>query len=68
MWEAENGAFLKEVCSLGFILCANCFDRGCVYLSGVLSCLPRRHQRDLIHLHGHRDREIIWDIVIVVFL
>lgn len=65
IWEGKKWAFLKEVYSLGFILC---FDRGRVYLTGAPSCLPRQRQPDLIHLHGHRNRGIIWDIVIVVFL
>ncbi len=64
----RNWAFLKEVYSLGSILCANCFDRGCVYLARAPSCLPDQRQGDLIHLHGYRNRGIIWDIVVVIFL
>lgn len=64
----QNWVFIKEVHSLGFILCQNCFDRGCVYLAQAPSCLPLQLHSDLINLHGCRDRGIIWDIVVVIFI
>lgn len=65
-WEAEVGAFLKEVSSLGFILC-QLFGQSCVYLITAPSCLPLKLQGDLIHLHGQRKRGIICYISVVVF-